>query len=667
MNQPNAAYRSDIQALRALAVMLVLIFHIWPAALPAGYIGVDVFFVISGFLITGLLMRRLQRDGRIGFMAFYRDRFRRLAPAASLVIVVTMALSYLLEPVYFAQRTALEGLASASYWQNWLLAVRSLDYLAQEEPLGPLTHYWSLSIEEQYYLLWPALLAAGYLLSRGYQRFLALMRGVILSLCLISLGLSAWYAFHGWQEGYFVTHTRVWQLGAGALLALTAPPAPASHRLANGIAVVALAVIVSFAIMVPHSQAFPGLIALLPVIASMALIHVGPQIRQALIQRLSSAAITQRIGDASYSIYLWHWPLVYFVSEAYRAQPSVGIAKGLLLLLLSIVLGLLSKRYIEDRWRHQRDQDEVNWRQPLLASAAMFAFSIGAAAMLWHHSTSGYPLDPQANADYPGAGVLLNGITVDPQQPQPPLTRVMSDLPGVYTDGCHVSVRETEPRLCVLHEPSHRARTAVISGDSHAANWIPALRLAAEQAGWRLIAITKSACSISHAPGPGRYYVRPECVAWSVSVLEQLAQIQPDIVFLARSRRSDDYPDEHSQQWTEGLVSMLANVITDLDSVAGRVIVIADTLRFIDKPYLCLDQPDCRGRIDPLYQRPDPLTAAVSSSGHGELLDMRPLLCPENGCPAVIGNVIVWRDPHHLTATYSRTLAPRFRAILLAY
>ncbi|MGB0513905.1 MAG: acyltransferase family protein, partial [Wenzhouxiangellaceae bacterium] len=656
----NHGFRFDIQALRAVSVLLVLIFHVWPEALPAGYVGVDVFFVISGFLITAMLFRELQRDGRIGFIRFYMRRFRRLMPAASLVIVVTMLLSFTLEPGFRQPDTALEGIASALYWQNWLLAWRSTDYLASENALGPLTHYWSLSIEEQFYLVWPLALAAAGALAyrRGWSpRLIAI--GVIGLISASSLIASAVLAEQNPAEVYFVTHTRIWELGLGALLALAPTPRIQPNR-ARFFCASALGVIIASAFLIPESAAFPGLVALVPTLAAALFIYAGAYLHGRVWFGLPRSRPVQMIGDASYSIYLWHWPLIYFATLGQIHSPGLGI--GLALIVVSLLAGWLSWLFVEEPFRHRRDGKGLHAPVAVTATAAGLAVSIAGAGILYAHARtvidSWNGLTP--GNDYPGALMLSGNAPTPPQrEPMPPLAALKEDLSVIYSNGCHGNPRAETPHVCELEPAAENAPVIVIVGDSHAANWVPALRAAASQAGWRLFSITKSACSLALESGGTNVRVQDHCAIWSRNVLERLRERSPDLVLLGRSRRNSDFISEQSDRWVNGLVPMLQSILAQLDSIADHVAVLSDTPRIPFDPAYCLaGESECSASLAESLDRPDALIAAAEQVPGIGIFDLREYVCPLDQCPAVIGNIVVWRDDHHLTATYSRSLAP---------
>ena len=637
----------------------MLLYHVWPNWLPAGYIGVDVFFVISGFLITGLLLKDLERDGRIAFRRFYLRRFRRLMPAASVVIMVTLSLSWLLEPPFRREGTAIEGLASALYFQNWLLAARATDYLDAERALGPLTHYWSLSIEEQFYLLWPLTLAiVGLIASHRGWPLRRLAQVAILAISLLSLGCSWWLAHQGFSEVYFVTHTRVWELGLGALLALRGLT-NCGPQAARWIASIGLLVILGSAALIPENVSFPGLIALVPTLATVAFLWVGTQLNGAHGFSWLMARPIQFAGDASYSVYLWHWPLIYFASLLLGG--SLDFLAGLAIVLLSLLIGGFSKRWIEDTFRDQGSPGYSATRAGF-QTVLLFLFSLTLALAIFAHARVQFADFQPVNLgdEYPGAMSLVRDAETPPSRPPLPKEGVVKlDIPVVYGRDCHTSPRSPEVRPCVLRRSKTSRATVVIVGDSHAANWVPAMEAVASKADWDLISMTKSSCSLTLPTVGPALHSDDSCLAWSDAVLDLLHEIQPDMVLLARKRMNTDFASTETGDWIPGLVAMLNQVLAALHKVSSQVVVLADTPRLPFDPPSCLAREgECTALLEGTFDPPDALLAAADRQVSVQVVDLRHLVCPEGVCQSVIGNIVVWRDDHHFTATYSRSMAP---------
>ncbi len=329
------SFRPDIQGLRALAVALVVIYHLYPGLLPGGFVGVDVFFVISGFLITGHLWRGYQRTGTVGVVDFWGRRARRLLPAAVLVLTVTWVVSRLVLPVSRLADTATQIRASALYFQNWQLAHDAVDYLTDQDPASPVQHFWSLSVEEQFYLLWPLLfLVAGFVARRrGGRSGRAVIAGLTSVLVVGSLTYSVYETRVDPKAAYFVTTTRMWELGLGGLLALL-PARPQRWLARRGwLGWVGLAMIIAFPFALRGTTAFPGWVALLPVMGAVLLIAGGSAAGRSGPAPLMSARLMVFLGGISYALYLWHWPVIDLYT-AWRGK-APGLLSGAAIVVVS--------------------------------------------------------------------------------------------------------------------------------------------------------------------------------------------------------------------------------------------------------------------------------------------------------------------------------------------
>jgi peptidoglycan/LPS O-acetylase OafA/YrhL len=340
------AFRPDIQGLRAIAVLLVVAFHLWPEAVTGGFVGVDVFFVISGFLITGHLLQHPPRSAR-DLLDFWGRRIRRILPAALLVLAVTAIATRLVVPETRWVADATETIASALYVENWALAATSVDYLAAAAAPSPVQHYWSLSIEEQFYIVWPVLLLGAYWLARRLTRTpLPVVRLAMLALIGGSLFISATATANDPASAYFITQTRVWELALGGFVATMAPMAWSLRfpALGDGLAWVGLAMICAAGLVITETTPFPGTAALLPVLGA-ALVILAAAGGRGSPTRLLAVRPIQHIGDTSYSIYLWHWPLIVLWPYVFGRVDPVPI------LVASLALASVSKVLVEDRVR----------------------------------------------------------------------------------------------------------------------------------------------------------------------------------------------------------------------------------------------------------------------------------------------------------------------------
>src|SRR3954454_77412 len=342
------AVREEIQALRALAVVLVVVYHYWPAVAPAGFVGVDVFFVISGFLITDMLMREVTARGTVSLPRFWARRARRLLPAALLTIAVCAVATIAFVPVTYWQQFFGEMRASAAYAQNWHLASSAVDYFAPHDR-SPVQHFWSLSAEEQFYLVWPLLLLAGIGLARLLGRVRVTRRSIAAVLGAASTASLAYSVAATAADplvAYFSTPARAWEFGAGALLAFAAP-GERHPRARAALSWVGFAAILVAALGHTSRTQFPGWVALLPVAGALAVMRAGlPRVRWAPSPALRLPPVQFR-GDVSYSVYLWHWPL--WVLAPFVLGREVGDVPGAAgLFAVTILLAWLTKIAVEN-------------------------------------------------------------------------------------------------------------------------------------------------------------------------------------------------------------------------------------------------------------------------------------------------------------------------------
>ncbi|TJW14987.1 MAG: acyltransferase [Mesorhizobium sp.] len=651
--RPESQFRPEIQGLRAIAVCLVAMFHVWPSLVPGGYVGVDVFFVISGYLITGVLVREGERTGRVDLIAFYARRARRLLPAAMLVLLLVGVLTPLCLPASQWKDSAIEVFFSCFYLENWRLATQAVDYLAAENAPSPVQHYWSLSIEEQFYIVWPALIIAGLSATRvlGMSPRI-LLRAMFAIITAASIAASIWLTLTNPAWAYFVTHTRIWELGLGGLLALGVPVIGEGVRRFFGFA--GIAAILAAAFLFSTKTPFPGYAALLPTLGTVFVILSGQSRSPLSVFSLLKLRPFQFLGDISYSLYLWHWPLVVFFSHGMgEAIDPIG---GAAILAASIGLAAISKVHIEDRFRSPQPSQPLRRLAELLASlivVPIVAFSTVYAGVA--QETASVAANP---GDYPGAAALLSGAPV-PHVAffAPPLATIKEDTP-TSTEDCRLSFDGVAPVSCQFGNRNGDFKVFLM-GDSHAEQWVPAFEKVASDRGWNAATYTKSACPLFPAMLLRNGSPYESCLAWGQRMLQIIEQQKPDVVILSHKNDLQLYP-EGAANIHPSIDSTLVRLWRDIEALGPKVVVIADTPEWGVKSDECLAKdPACFVPYQSIA-RTDPLVVAQRSYPHVALIDFKDVVCPDERCPAVIGNVVVWRDRHHLTATYARSMADIF-------
>jgi len=655
--------------MRAIAVGAVLVYHVWPAWLPGGYVGVDVFFVISGYLITGLLVRELEGTGTVRLREFYARRIRRLLPAASATLFAVAFATVLWMAVADWRGVAAELLASAFYVQNLFLVGQQVDYLAIDAAPSPLLHFWSLSIEEQFYILWPILMVGmAALANRKGWSLRASLLACLGTICLLSLGHAIYISFVDPSPGYFLTTTRVWELGLGGLLAIAKPDVGLARGPRLFLAWVGLLAIGVSTIFYTQRLPFPGYEALLPTLGTAALLFASLE-RGSFLGRWLASPPMQYLGTISYSLYLWHWPVVVFYPSITGRQPDT-LQDGVLVVVVSVLCAHASRELIEERFRRPRPSEVF---RPF-AAAGVLALGVASASLLiTSESESRARVAFQqltAASAHSGAMALvsdgLNRSSIGDFVPKADVARL--DRGSAYgLDGsskCIASVRSEEVATCDYGNASGTKRVVIV-GDSHAVHWLPALEIIAGNANWQITGLTKSSCAFTEellglrSSGTSREYV--ECKRWGEKALQRLLAEKPDLVILSHSPRHSlpgGRPGDGDVVIAEGIV----RYASALRAAGIKVAAIQHT------PWQRQDVPRCMAQFGASVEAcsapaskatyPGTIAQVVRMDPSIALIETVPYFCPTEVCPVVIGDVLVYRDKHHLTATYARTLAP---------
>ena len=638
-------YRADLEGLRALAILLVVAVHAGVPWLCGGFVGVDVFFVLSGFLITGLLVQEVSDTGRMRFAEFYVRRLRRLLPALLTMLLVVGALaSLLLAPT--EQREQSSAAAMAALWlSNIHFAFAPQNYFAPGTETNLFLHTWSLGVEEQFYLVWPALLV--WLLGRDGERGVARLKIGMFVVVVASFATCAWLSYQAPQLAFYMMPLRAWQFAAGALVWLyfKVPSVTSGASWWNrrpgmlhaigwlGLGMVALAGVL-FSADIPY----PGGYGLLPTLGAVGVVAAGcVATRPFGVSRLLSWRPLQWIGGISYSWYLWHWPILLLGRAVTGSDAPVYRVAWVL---LSLVLAWLSCRFIESPIRNRRQ-----WlARPRMAIYGALALMLLANSLCvrWNNHAAERMQSP-AMQRY----AMAHG-----------------DAPAIYGMGCDDWYYSDRVHICAFG-PANAAHTVVLMGDSHAGQWFPAVAKAFDRPGWRLLVLTKSSCPMVDEPffyeRIGKEYT--VCSTWRTHALAQVARLKPDVLLLG----SVDTNGFSKAQWVDGT----AKVLDVLSPAAGRIYLLRDT------PHLPFDGPDCLAeragrpawlglrhacsapadgpRGDQVYRW---LGEAASRFANVSMLDMNAQICPGGVCSAERDGMAVFRDSQHLTGSFAASLGP---------
>ncbi|WP_193606618.1 acyltransferase family protein [Nocardioides lijunqiniae] len=668
---PSRSFRPDIEGLRAVAVLSVLIYHADLVWVPGGYVGVDVFFVISGFLITSLMVREVERRGRLGLADFWARRARRLLPASTVVLVFSAVVALVCLPVNTRKDFGGDIVSAALYVVNWRLGAREVDYLAENVSASPVQHYWSLAVEEQFYIVWPLLIAALVALVRTRWRA-ALLVGIA-AVTVASFVFTLSYTADQPGLAFFVSTTRVWELGIGALLAIAFPVLVGLPAALRGVLGWAGILAIAYSVLVlDEGTVWPGTATLLPVLGTAAAILAGGGVAATWgVGRLLGLRPAVWIGGLSYSLYLWHWP---FLIAAEGLWGDLRVRQALLVVIASAVPAWLSYRYIETPFRHA--PRFALPRPALLAGAAGMAVSIVAGLALVASFSLVDTVDEASAKEAPGAAVLQDPDladtdwaslrTVDVLRPSP--LDAYEDYPSINKDGCVATMVEENYKTCEYGDEDAE-RTVALVGDSKAAQWFPPIREIAEREGWRLVVIFKNGCPFAASDVLYQGEPSPTCKSWQPWAMDNVEELDPDVLITvtrnARALPPGGTTDEDATQapMVEGLVEYWERLV---DSDIMLVPILDTPVPFSPTVPDCVqDHLDDLTQCVALKERGFEKSGAPAQLAAAELVpearvvDMSSVVCPDGvHCPPVIGNVLVYRGGTHLSNTYAKTTTP---------
>ncbi|SHJ98076.1 Peptidoglycan/LPS O-acetylase OafA/YrhL, contains acyltransferase and SGNH-hydrolase domains [Pseudonocardia thermophila] len=643
-----ARHRPEVQGLRAVAVFLIVVYHVWIGRVSGG---VDVFFVLTGFLLTGGLVRAAEQ-GRLNLRARWTRTLARLVPAASVVLVAVVAAGMWLLPAGRWSQTVREVAAAALFAENWQLAADAVDYEARSQATSVVQHFWSLAIQGQVFFLFPLLVAV---IALACGRRTELIRGRV-TLALLWLGAASLLFSIGQTAdnqplAYFHTTTRLWEFAVGGLLALHLDRLVLAWKLRIAAGWAGVLGLVACGALLPVASTFPGWIALWPVTCTALVLAAGATGSRLGVDRLLTNPVARWIGDRSYAIYLWHWPILIMVM-AVTGGTFADLPTGLAIVAAAVVAAAFTHRFVEEPAARRG-----GLRIPAVATAAVLVATVAwqAAAML-----ADRPSGAAGAPTHPGA-LALADTSIDPAAwegvpPVPPLVSVHEDWERIERWNCR-PLQGFPQDLCTRPRPGAQeppARRVVVVGDSHAQQLSAALGPIADAENWELTDIVRGACPFStvseNDPDDA------DCVAWLAAAFDEIAALRPDVVVTLATRTVRVGLTEHTpagfvEQWRR------------LADLGIPVLALRDNPRFDES------MPDCvaRNSEDPsvcgadradLYAPEPPWVRAEGVPPTVSFLDIADAVCTPDRCPAVIGNVLVYLDDNHLTATYATTMAP---------
>tara|TARA_R110002153_G_scaffold22868_17_gene74790 strand:+ start:1460 stop:3418 length:1959 start_codon:yes stop_codon:yes gene_type:complete len=644
---PHLGFRNDIQGLRAIAVLLVILFHADIPGLHGGYIGVDVFFVISGYLISGLLFRELVQNGKISFADFYARRIRRILPLSVFVVVASLIFFAVFVSPWELKELSKTTLLTSIFSSNIWFITQATDYFGAETESNPFLHTWSLAVEEQFYFIWPALLALLVLVTRNKRLWMWL---------LITISASSFIAFvllfaQNQPLAFFSMPTRAWQFGAGALIYFLPQPQIKSKSsvLSQVAAGAGLVFIIGSAYVIDAGFDNEPLWALPPTLGACMIIWAGQRQQGFWLFRLLASQPLVHIGTLSYSLYLWHWPIIVFLK---LNSERLGINDIIWALALTYLLSWLSYRYIEAKLRKHEGLN-TNFRS-ILFGGILIVLGLGSSLVLYLYAKNAMKSPAQQFIE-------------------------STQFANKQASLCVTAITDTALSECELGDTQSNKVIAVF-GDSKAQQWLPVLNEIGEKQGWKVVPILKAGCSPAYIDPflvfLGREY--HECNIWRESALEKLINLKPDIVIITHyygyqtsekgSRRIADNND-----WQKGY-ELLNHKLSTLSS---KVLLIRDN------PQFPISIPKCLSRVVGINTITENMCAftkfemkfrdfvyeaAKSEFANNEkvsFLDLNAYYCKDNICLSFHDGIVRYTDRHHLSYSFTKELGPLIETALM--
>jgi len=676
MSTAQRKFRPDIEGLRAVAVGLVVLSHAAVRPVEGGYIGVDVFFVLSGFLITGLLVREQATTGAISMARFYARRARRILPAASLVLILTVLASY--EWLGFVRGNVIaeDGKWTALFAANFRFASEGTQYLNLTSPPSPLQHYWSLAVEEQFYVVWPAL----FLIVAAIAPRVSITAKLAGTLALIIAASLVWSVVQtdsnpAWA--FFSPLTRAWELAMGALLAIGEPRLRRLPRaIGPWLSWSGFAAVIGSALVLDNSTAFPGYAVALPVVGTAMVVAAGSIAPAGGAERLLALRPFQMLGKWSYSLYLWHWPVLIIAAQ--HAGHSLTLAENMGLVAASLGLAVVTHYVIENPIRFARPLVR-SAPASLTAGACMVVAAYGLSGwQIRANSSSGSPAPAGATADIPALVAASAAITTLPGNITPSLETANGDFGWLLSAPreCLVDADVVEPPGCFFGDPEG-SRTMVLLGDSHAGQWLPAFDAVGKRLGWKVELMAKAGCPAASLDFRRAYQSftqrligpAPQCIPWLENSIARINATAPDVVVLASCNGCEYMVDDNGdaltrEVWAAGLEETLRRI-----TVPDATLVVLGDIPRIKNAVDCLAL-----RADHVQACSQPVETAaaatyndverqVAESAGVPFIDVTPWFCAAT-CSPVIGNMVVYTNDYHVTATYVRQLPDELQAAL---
>lgn len=680
-------FRPDIQGLRTFAVVAVILDHLlgWPSG---GFVGVDIFFVISGFLITGLLLREQERTGTISFTGFYRRRAKRILPASLLVLAVTVGAAFLIFGATRFISTVQDAVAAALFAGNWRFAAIGTDYFQADGPVSPLQHYWSLAVEEQFYFVWPWVMLLVFALVAKVGRPGTARWGAgfaIITISLLSFAWALWESQSNPGFAYFSTFSRSWELGVGAIIAVMAPALTrVPSQLRPVLAWAGIIGMTASLFVIDSGSLFPAPFAALPVLSAALVIVAGTgTTEQKFIWPLTNR-VSGYVGDISFSLYLWHFPVIILGGQLVDMTQPLGM---LVLAGTFVLLSIYSYHLVEDPIRKSNWLDGVQSRHhgPKLQFSDAYKFTALSALAVATVMVVTPALIPKPTA--PAAvAPLANTSTTPPSEPAlpPEITKLQAALSAARAatewpnlapsmddaisggqtprdvGACAEPTAPVDESECTWGDPN-ATKTAFIVGDSVAATYTETIRAAlGESSGWELKAYGTFGCFFAEVKGAE---TNADCDARRQQATEAINATKPDIVFISNHYEGRTLPGA-GKLTDQTRMESVAAAVSHIERSVGKVVFIAPPPQdiSIEECYTKLSKPaDCVGTVIPQFDNTRRMEQQLASRLGAAYFDSEHWFCVLRACPSFAGDIPTRHDRMHMSPAYQLAIAPAFR------
>jgi peptidoglycan/LPS O-acetylase OafA/YrhL len=645
----------EVQGLRALAVLMVVSYHVWFGRVSGG---VDIFLLISAFLLTGQFTRKLETGKALALLKYWAHLFKRLLPLIVLTLLATLVATYLFVPATRWSGIMSQAWASLTYRQNWFLASESVDYYASDHSLAsPLQHFWSLSIQGQIFILWPLVFALAASISRKARlKVRPLLMYMFGAIFVASLAYSIVATSSRQEYAYFDTRARLWEFALGSLLALALPYLNFNRGTRIVLGWLGVVAMLACGIVLQVDQQFPGYIALWPTLAAAAVIVAGHTGSSVGADRFLSWKPLVKLGDSSYALYLFHWPVLVIFLIA-TGRDHAGPKAGLAIVLFSIVAAILATKWIDTPLRTNTWANSKRRRSTAVIVTCMLTVAVPLAGCQLYVAKSEKALLASADQNNPGAASLRPGF-VDKAEPGAAMLPTLTSLDKQWVALGHSCTGDFAPTSPIVDKACGQSvvtgaasKKIVVLGDSHSQQWMGALIPVAKKYNWQLISVLKGGCTYSaEVLGPER---AAACNQYNAAATDYVLKQRPDAVFTVSTAA---VPDSPAETMRPGFVE----AVTKFTKAGIEVVGVRDNARFNSNKANCVAKEGadaCAFSQATNFAPKDP-AAGLNTMPGAHMLDLTDRFCVDGTCGAVIGNVLVYLDHNHLTGEYTKTLAP---------